>query len=358
MTTKAYALLVPLALAVGCGGHFDKFESGTNASEQRSPTRALFPQTHFVGQSLPGFTFARDGRFVSTFDMTDNVVVVAVADRGATSELVPWIDDISARYGERLELIPIINLHNENWMSKYVFRAFTTGRAYWQYFGSFRERRTYLPQPVLDYSGRIEEALALSGHGPFIVVARNGRIAGFFAGRAVEDRLLSLRTMLDEFLPVEQNQPLAAVSTPVVLGEKPMLTYSERPRSEAPTLSAPEQEAENDAEPLDDFALLPGLGPKPTENPASSASEPDEIPEQPTGKAPVVTAFIPDAVAVIEEPVHRPAKQPAVEEAPLPSFNEPDEPAPEKIIEEPRTPSRPARVDEDIQDILRELEEM
>ena len=194
-----------LVFCGGCGGYYDTYRPPEKAMEENPPVKVFFPQVHFAGRMLPGFTVvAGNRRFVSTFDMRRGLLVLVMGERPVVRELARWVKEIRERYAGRYRLLVVINLGYEHWFRKYVMRAFLRRSVLAQYASVAED----LPPPIIDWSARAAEALSLCAHGPYVLVARDGRILITLSGAPSPGRSRELRRVLDAELTVVRDAPL------------------------------------------------------------------------------------------------------------------------------------------------------
>ncbi|MBN1807572.1 MAG: hypothetical protein JW909_00775 [Planctomycetes bacterium] len=251
---KTTPAILALLLAAGCGmGYFDHYDPEEAYAEYiRDNTIAaapakfgnepvVFPDAHLPGNALPGFTVAdADGRFISTFELDKGTVIVAMTQRTYTEDLSYWLREIVGRYGGKVVIIPVINLSQENWFLRSVMRAHTLGDAvqrYNQVVGKVPGISGTALSPGIDWRGAARNALALRGAGPYLVVAKDGVIKGFYCGQPTVERLENMRKLLDTL-----EAPVADLP---IYGLRPLPAVSEKPAAPGPgnasTTSDPEE---------------------------------------------------------------------------------------------------------------------
>jgi len=244
-------------LLAGCGStaYFDKYNpeeayeayvrGRTISISPPSFNREIvvFPDAHLPGNALPGFTVVTDqGQFLSTFDLDMGMVIIIVAQRHYIDDVGPWVREIVTRYARSIEIVPVLNLSQENWWMRSVGRLHVRSDGIERYARSIRgipDLPAEARELGIDWRGAARDALAVRGGGPYIILAQDGVVKGFFFGRASTDRLLSMRSVADKLVTPVLDLPPHGVETPV---QTPAQMQAAQPSKETVPITPPEVE--------------------------------------------------------------------------------------------------------------------
>jgi hypothetical protein len=264
--TKRLAHICACLLLAGCGStaYFDKYnpeeayeayvrDRTVNISPPSfNRETVVFPDAHLPGNSLPGFTVVTNqGQFLSTFDLDTGTVIIIVAQRHYIDDVGPWVREIVTRYARSVEIVPVLNLSQENWWMRSVGRLHVRSDGIERYARSIRgipDLPAEARELGIDWRGAARDALAVRGGGPYIILAQDGVVKGFFFGRASTDSL-----------------PPHGVESPAATTAKPQAA---QPSKEAVPVTTPELEE----------LLTPPSDITPQPQPIPSPAEPQPAP--------------------------------------------------------------------------------
>lgn len=109
------------------------------------------------GQSAPPFKLA--DQFGKTWDLESlkgSVVVVVAANRDSGREMGPWVDNLKEKYGERIQLLGLIELRGIPGFARGMARS--------------RIRKETKEPLMIDFSGSTGKAYSVNSEDPVVVL--------------------------------------------------------------------------------------------------------------------------------------------------------------------------------------------
>ncbi len=109
------------------------------------------------GESAPSFELKDQfGKLWKSSDKKDSIVVIVAANPDSGRAMGPWVDNLKAKFGGKIELLGLMDLHTVPWIGRGIARS--------------RIKSETKDPLMLDFDGATAKAYCVNSKYPVVVV--------------------------------------------------------------------------------------------------------------------------------------------------------------------------------------------